>query len=94
MVRHSITARDRSDMWIHEGWANYYESVFVEYMWGRADAITYINTGKENAKNTEPVICEEGTVCTPPVDQYKKGSLFLNIVRSVIDDDHEWFAPP
>lgn len=88
----SITARDRSDMWIHEGWANYCESVFVEYMWGKGDAITYINTGKENVKNAEPVICEEGTACTPPVDQYKKGGLFLNTVRSVIDDDHEWFA--
>jgi aminopeptidase N len=88
----SITARDRSDMWIHEGWANYCESVFVEYMWGKGDAISYINTGKENVKNAEPVICEEGTACTPPVDQYKKGGLFLNTVRSIIDDDHEWFA--
>jgi aminopeptidase N len=88
----SITARDRSDMWIHEGWANYCESVFVEYMWGKGNAITYINTGKENVKNAEPVICEEGTACTPPVDQYKKGGLFLNTIRSVIDDDHEWFA--
>jgi aminopeptidase N len=88
----SITARDRSDMWIHEGWANYCESVFVEYMWGKGDAITYINTGKENVKNVEPVICEEGIVCTPPGDQYKKGGLFLNTVRSVIDDDREWFA--
>jgi aminopeptidase N len=88
----SITARDRSDMWIHEGWANYCESVFVEYMWGKGDAITYINTGKENVKNAEPVICEEGTFCTPPVDQYKKGALFLNTLRSVVDDDHEWFA--
>jgi aminopeptidase N len=88
----SITARDRSDMWIHEGWANYCESVFVEYMWGKMDAITYINTGKENVKNAEPVICEEGTACTPPVDQYKKGALFLNTVRSVIDDDREWSA--
>jgi aminopeptidase N len=88
----SITARDRSDMWIHEGWANYCESVFVEYMWGKGDAITYINTGKENVKNAEPVICEEGTACTPPVDQYKKSGLFLNTVRSIIDDDDIWFA--
>ncbi len=88
----SITARDRSDMWIHEGWANYCESVFVEYMWGKGDALIYVNTGKQNVKNTEPVICQEGTVCTPPGDQYKKGGLFLNTVRSVIDDDHEWFA--
>jgi aminopeptidase N len=88
----SITARDRSDMWIHEGWANYCEGLFVEYMWGKPDGIAYVNTGKENVKNQAPVISEEGVFSTPPVDQYKKGGLFLNTVRSVIDDDAKWFA--
>jgi aminopeptidase N len=88
----SITARDRSDMWIHEGWANYCESLFVEYMWGKGDAITYVNTTKRNIRNTNPVICQEGTVCWPPADQYYKGGLFLNTLRSVIDNDHEWFV--
>ena len=88
----SITARDRSDMWIHEGWANYSESLFVEYMWGKQDAITYINTGKESVKNQFPVISTEGVFSTPPADQYKKGALFLNTLRSVIDDDAEWFS--
>jgi aminopeptidase N len=88
----SITAKDRSDMWIHEGWANYSEGMFVEYMWGKADAIAYVNTGKEKVKNQEPLISEEGVFSTPPVDQYKKGGLFLNTLRSVIDDDAEWFS--
>jgi aminopeptidase N len=86
----SITARDRSDMWIHEGWANYCETLFVEYMWGKANAITYLNTGKENVKNTAPVLSQEGVFSTPPGDQYKKGALFLNTVRSVVDDDAVW----
>jgi len=88
----SITAQDRSDMWIHEGWANYSEVLFVEYMWGRQDAITYINTGKDKVKNEFPVISAEGVFSTPPPDQYKKGSLFLNTLRSVIDDDAKWFS--
>jgi aminopeptidase N len=88
----SITARDRSDMWIHEGWANYAEVLFVEYMWGKKSALVYINTGKENVKNQFPVISEQGVFSTPPPDQYKKGSLFLNTLRSVIDNDAEWFA--
>jgi aminopeptidase N len=88
----SITAKDRSDMWIHEGWANYSEVLFVEHMWGKQDAITYVNTGKEKVKNEVPVISEEGVFSTPPPDQYKKGSLFLNTLRSVIDDDSEWFS--
>ncbi len=87
----SITAKDRSDMWIQEGWANYCETLFVEYMWGKADAITYLNGGKQNVKNVRPVISESGVFSTPPEDQYKKGALFLNTVRSVVDDDPKWF---
>ena len=87
----SITARDRSDMWIHEGWANYCETLFVENMWGKKDGLTYLNTGKERVKNAVPVIAEEGIYATPPVDQYKKGALFLNTVRSVVNNDDAWF---
>jgi aminopeptidase N len=87
----SITARDRSDMWIHEGWANYCETLFVEDMWGKQNGLIYLNTGKEGVKNAAPVISEEGIYATPPVDQYKKGALFLNTVRSVVNDDAVWF---
>ena len=87
----SITARDRSDMWIHEGWANYCESLFVEDMWGKEDGLTYLNTGKEGVKNEVPVIAEEGIYATPPTDQYKKGALFLNTIRSIVNDDAVWF---
>jgi aminopeptidase N len=87
----SITARDRSDMWIHEGWANYCESLFVEDMWGKENGLTYLNTGKDGVKNTVPVIAEEGIYATPPTDQYKKGALFLNTVRSIVNDDAVWF---
>jgi len=87
----SITARDRSDMWIHEGWANYCETLFVEDKWGKQNGLTYLNTGKEGVKNARPIITEEGIYGTPPVDQYKKGALFLNTVRSVVNDDAVWF---
>jgi len=30
--------------------------------------------------------------CTPPEDQYKKGPLFLNTLRGVINDDATWFS--
>ena len=38
----AVSAADRSDMWIHEGWTTYLESLYVEYMWGREDALKYI----------------------------------------------------
>jgi aminopeptidase N len=39
----AVTAADRSDMWIHEGWDTYLEALFVEYQYSHADALTYLN---------------------------------------------------
>mgnify|MGYP003693813191 CR=1 FL=1 len=33
-------------MWIHEGWATYLECLFVEYMYGHADYLAYVNAEK------------------------------------------------
>ena len=88
----SITAADKSDMWIHEGWTTYLESLYVEYNWGKADAIRYLNGLKKKIKNDRPIITKRGTNAEPPEDQYFKGALMLNTLRSVIDDDARWFA--
>jgi aminopeptidase N len=87
----AITAADRSDMWIHEGWTTYLEALYVEYRWGKDDAIKYLNGYKPKVKNERPIIAERGVNADPPADQYFKGVLFINTLRSVIDNDPEWF---
>ena len=87
----SITAADPSDMWIHEGWATYLESLYVEYRWGKADALRYLNALKLKAYNQRPILAESGVNVEPTEDQYFKGALMLNTLRSVIDDDAMWF---
>ena len=88
----AITARDRSDMWIHEGWTTYLEVLYVEYRWGKADAIRYVNGLKPKVQNERPIIPPHFTNAEPPQDQYFKGALMLNTLRSVIGDDKMWFA--
>ncbi|HUB00201.1 MAG TPA: M1 family metallopeptidase [Terracidiphilus sp.] len=88
----AVTAADRSDMWIHEGWATYMEGLYVEYRWGHADAVRYLNGLKPKIKNERPIITERGVNGTPPEDQYFKGALMLNTLRSVINNDPKWFA--
>jgi aminopeptidase N len=88
----SITAADRSDMWIHEGWTTYLESLYVEYMYGHDDAIKYLNGLKSKVKNQEPIISQRGVNSTPPIDQYFKGALFINTLRSIVNDDRRWWA--
>jgi aminopeptidase N len=88
----AVTASDPSDMWIHEGWATYMESLYVEYRWGKADAIKYLNGLKPKIRNERPIIAAHGINQEPPEDQYFKSALMLNTLRSVIDDDAKWFA--
>jgi len=88
----AVTAADVSDMWIHEGWATYLEGLYVEYTFGYADALKYVNGYKTKVQNQMPIITARGAHRTPPQDMYFKGALFLNTLRSVIDDDAKWFA--
>ncbi|MGI8670653.1 MAG: M1 family metallopeptidase, partial [Aridibacter sp.] len=87
----SITAADKSDMWIHEGWTTYLETLYVEYLWGREDAIKYTNGLKPKVQNKEAIITTPNTNTEPSQDQYFKGALFINTLRSVVNNDKEWF---
>ena len=88
----SITAADMSDMWIHEGWTTYLESLYVEYRWGKADALKYLSGVKPKVVNMRPIVAERGVNSEPTEDQYFKGALMLNTLRSVVNDDPKWFA--
>jgi aminopeptidase N len=88
----SITAADSSDMWIHEGWTTYLEGLYVEYRWGKDDGLKYLNGDKAKVKNQRPIIVERGVNAEPDQDQYFKGALMLNTLRSVVNDDAKWWA--
>ena len=88
----AVTASDVCDMWIHEGWATYLECMYVERMFGYADALKYVNGYKSKVRNKRPVIAERGIHQSPPGDQYFKGALFLNTLRNVLNDDRKWWA--
>ncbi len=88
----SVTAADRADMWIHEGWTTYLECLYVEYTFGYDDALKYTNGLKKHVQNKEPIIPRKGISATPPQDMYFKGALMLATLRNVINDDKKWWA--
>jgi aminopeptidase N len=88
----AITAADRADMWIQEGFTTYMEGLYVEYRWGKQAAIKYLNGLKPKIKNKRPIIPEHGVAAEPPEDQYFKGALMLNTLRNVIGDDARWWS--
>jgi aminopeptidase N len=88
----SVSAADRSDMWIHEGWTTYLECLYVEYMYGKDDGLKYTNAYKLKVRNQQPIIAQRGVNATPPQDMYFKGALFINTLRSIVNDDTRWWA--
>lgn len=88
----AVTAADPADMWIHEGWTTYLESLYVEYRWGKEDAIKYMTGFRPKIHNLRPIVAERGVNADPTEDQYFKGALMLNTLRSVIGNDAKWFA--
>ncbi len=88
----NVTAKDPADMWIHESFGAYAESLFVEYHYGHEEALRYINGKRRNVRNDRPIIGQYGLNRPGSGDMYDKGQLVLNTLRSVINDDQKWFA--
>jgi aminopeptidase N len=86
----AVSAADVADMWIHEGFATYLEALYVEQRWGKDAAIKYVNGEKPKVRNQEPVITQRGIHREPTQDMYFKGALFLNTLRSIVNDDARW----
>ncbi|RZJ35057.1 MAG: M1 family peptidase [Flavobacterium sp.] len=87
----SITSKDIADMWIHEGFTTYAESVFVECQYGYDKAMTYINGQKRNIVNDRPIIGHYDVNNEGSSDMYFKGALMINSLRHVINNDAKWW---
>jgi aminopeptidase N len=87
----AVSAADVSDMWIHEGWTTYLEGLYVEHLFGYDQALKYVNGYKARVRNREPIVTQRGIHRTPSQDMYFKGALFLNTLRSVVNDDKRWW---
>lgn len=86
----SVTANDAADLWIHESFACYAEALYVEYYYGKNESIKYINASKTGIKNENPITGIFNVNKRGP-NIYAKGSLVLNTLRSVINNDSLWF---
>lgn len=88
----SITSKDIADMWIHEGFTTYTETVFIECTQGYDNAMKYINGQSKNVRNDKPIIGQFGVNREGSGDMYYKGALLLNTLRHVINNDAKWWG--
>lgn len=88
----NISMRDAADMWIHESFANYAESLFVEYHFGKKDAEDYMIGSRRGIRNDKPIIGTYGANREGSGDMYPKGGNMLHTIRYVINDDNKWLS--
>jgi aminopeptidase N len=88
----NISMKDAADMWIHEGFANYSENLFVEYHFGKKDAEDYVIGTRRSIRNDIPIIGIYGTNREGSGDMYPKGGNMLHTIRHIINDDAKWLS--
>ncbi len=88
----AVSAADIADLWLHEGFCTYTESIYVEGMYGLEKASEYINAKKSSVSNKSPIRGVPGVNHEGDGDMYNKGMLFLNTLRHVVKNDSHWFA--
>ena len=86
----NVSMIDSADMWIHEGFTNYSENLFVEYYFGKKEAQDYVIGTRRNIQNDEPIIAAYGVNKSGSSDMYYKGGNMLHTIRQVINDDEKW----
>jgi aminopeptidase N len=90
----SITANDPGNMWIHETFATYSESLLAERLYGEQTAFEYLSKQRLKITNTYPIAGPLGINFQnhQGTDQYYKGSWMLQTIRKIIDNDSLWFT--
>jgi aminopeptidase N len=86
----NITYKDIADMWIHESFTNYSESLFVEYYYGKEASSEYVIGTRKNIQNDKPIIGIYNVNKEGSGDMYYKGANMLHTLRQLIEDDEKW----
>jgi aminopeptidase N len=74
-------------LWVHEGFTNYSETLFIEYYKGKDSANAYVQGLRRNIQNDKPIIGPYGVNQEGSGDMYDKGSALIHTIRQVIDND-------
>lgn len=83
----NITSKDIADMWIHEGFTSYSETLFTHFWYGREAGDRYNQGIQRKISNDRPIIGSYGVHKEGSGDMYNKGSAMLHTIRTLVQDD-------
>lgn len=83
----NITSKDVADMWIHESFANYSETLFTDYWYDKEAGNAYVQGTRKNITNDIPIIGPYNVNQEGSGDMYYKGGNMIHMIRQIINDD-------
>jgi len=85
----NITYIDMADMWLHEGFTNYSECLYLDYWFGKEAGEEYLRALRSGIGNKNTMIGPY-LVNQSGADVYVKGAAILGMLRQMINDDEKW----
>lgn len=83
----NITTKDLADMWVHEGFTNYSETLFTEYHFGKQAGNEYNYGIRKGIRNDKPIIPDYNVNAMGSGDMYPKGGNMIHSIRHSMDND-------
>ncbi|MES2589909.1 MAG: M1 family metallopeptidase [Bacteroidota bacterium] len=86
----NISSKDVADMWIHESFTNYSETLFTESFYGKQAGNEYVIGLRKNIKNDRPIIGKYDVRNEGSGDMYYKGANMIHTIRQIIQNDEKF----
>ena len=86
----NITSKDLADMWVHEGFTNYSETLFTEYYYGTEAGNQYNVGSRKGIHNNKPIIAPYGVNAEGSGDMYPKSGNMLHAIRHGLNNDKKF----
>lgn len=86
----NVTSNDIADMWVHEGFTNYSETLFTTSEFGVEAGNDYVIGTRKLITNDIPIIGNYGVNKEGSGDMYYKGGNMLHTIRQAINDDEKF----
>jgi aminopeptidase N len=86
----NITTKDLADMWVHEGFANYAETLFTTCQYGVEAGDDYCIGTRKRIENKTTITGKYNVNNEGSGDMYYKGGNMIHMIRQIINNDEKF----
>jgi len=86
----NISSKDIADMWVHESFTNYSETLFTQCLSGPQAGSAYVAGTRKLIRNDIPIVGKYGVHDEGSGDMYYKGGNMIHYMRQLFRDDERF----